>query len=51
MQKLKEIFKAARSGTLPEGFDSWDLADKNGRTLAHAAGEWGHLPKSFGHWD
>jgi hypothetical protein len=36
---------------LPESFDQWDLADKNGSTVAHLAAELGLLPENFDQWD
>ena len=35
---------------LPEDFDQWDLADKNGDTVAHLAAGLGLLPENFDQW-
>ena len=43
-------FAAARVGALPERFDHWDLADKNGWTVAHVAAQFGRLPAGFDRW-
>ena len=42
---------AAREGALPPDFDGWDLADKDGWTVAHKAAIFGHLPPGFDGWD
>ena len=44
-------FAAARVGALPERFDHWDLADKNGWTVAHVAAQFGRLPAGFDRWE
>jgi hypothetical protein len=35
---------------LPEEFNDWDWADKNGRTVAHEAASAGLLPADFDQW-
>jgi hypothetical protein len=35
---------------IPADFDQWDLADEDGRTVAHRAALHGHLPASFSQW-
>jgi hypothetical protein len=39
-----------RNQGLPPGFDQWDLADKDGWTLAHWAVMPGRLPPGFNQW-
>ena len=46
-----DYFQMAEEGTLPEGFDRWELRDKEGNTVAHVAAEHGHLPKDFNQWE
>ena len=36
---------------LGPGRQGWDLADKEGRTVAQQAARFGHLPPSFDRWD
>jgi hypothetical protein len=43
--------EAAKNGTLPDGFDRWELADKDGWTVAHEAAFDGHLPEGFSLWN
>ena len=43
--------EAALYGSLPPGFDRWELADIDGWTVAHVAACCGHLPFGFGRWD
>lgn len=40
----------ARNGRLPPGFTRWDMADKWGLTVAHAAASYGNLPPGFDRW-
>jgi hypothetical protein len=35
---------------LPCTFTQWSLRDKNGRTVAHQAAQYGHLPSDFSDW-
>ena len=49
-KEMKEIFRAAKSGTLPDDFDLWDLAVCDGWTVAHEAARYGHLPDDFRLW-
>jgi hypothetical protein len=35
----------------PPDFDQWELAEANGRTIAHRAARYGLLPVSFNQWD
>ena len=42
--------EAAASGSLPENFKQWDLADETGWTVAHAAAKRRRLPEGFGLW-
>jgi len=48
---VDDIFTAASWGQLPPDFDRWDLADNDGRTVAHEAAQHGHLPPDFDRWD
>jgi hypothetical protein len=41
----------ALEGTLPVNFNQWELADKYGWSVAHAATENGSLPESFDQWE
>ncbi len=41
---------AAKYGSLPEGFNDWDLEDDEGTPVAHVAAEWGELPNTFDRW-
>jgi hypothetical protein len=50
MTDIYELFEQAREGTLPNGFDQWDLADNDGRTVAHHAAWHGHLLVEFDRW-
>jgi hypothetical protein len=36
---------------LPPDFDRWELAYKDGRTVAHVAAWRGHLPPNFDRWE
>jgi hypothetical protein len=36
---------------LPDDFNDWDLANKEGWTVAHAAASEGWLPKGFNQWE
>lgn len=47
---LREIFEAARKGKLPPDFDRWDLADKDGWTVAHITAQKHQLPLGFNRW-
>lgn len=40
-----------RTGTLPENFDQWHLADETGWTIAHVAAAHGCLPVDFNQWE
>lgn len=42
--------EAAADGRLPPDFNQWDLADKNGWTVAHVVAEHGILPPDFNQW-
>ena len=42
--------KASGEG-IPEGFDQWDKAGKDGFSLAHKAARAGKLPEGFDRWD
>lgn len=46
-----DLQNRAMLGKLPEGFDRWDLADKDGWSLAHEAAKYGTLPEGFDGWD
>jgi hypothetical protein len=48
---IKKLFRQARKGTLPEGFDRWEPADKYGQTVAHVAARFGNLPEGVDRWD
>lgn len=48
---FRELARAVMSGRLPEGFDRWALADKDGETVAHIAAKFGHLPEGFDRWE
>ncbi|MHB8355059.1 MAG: hypothetical protein ACYDCF_11575, partial [Burkholderiales bacterium] len=37
-------------GHLPVDFKQWDMAEKDGWTVAHIAAEYGHLPADFKQW-
>jgi hypothetical protein len=41
---------AARYGTLPTGFNLWELANKDGWTVAHEAARYKNLPADFKQW-
>jgi hypothetical protein len=43
--------KYTKENVLPTGFDRWELADKDGWTVAHIAAWRGHLPDNFDQWD
>jgi hypothetical protein len=43
--------RAAERGELPEGFDRWELADRDVLSVAHIAAKAGTLPRSFDQWD
>ncbi|MDR1856345.1 MAG: hypothetical protein LBR22_04200 [Desulfovibrio sp.] len=47
----RELFEMAQSGTLPEGYSGWDIADRFGWTVAHVAARYGNLPDGFDKWD
>jgi hypothetical protein len=47
---VNELFKQAMHERQPEGFVRWELADENGRTVAHEAAEFGKLPEGFDMW-
>jgi hypothetical protein len=51
VQGYAEIAEMAMDGTLPPGFDDWELADDSGWTVAHAAALHGALPPGFDKWD
>jgi hypothetical protein len=43
---------AAKSGTLPESFDAYDMRHAGGGwTVAHIAAKYGTLPDNFSQWD
>ena len=42
---------AASYGQLPTDFDQWQIADKEGWTIAHEAAYFDHLPLDFDQWD
>jgi hypothetical protein len=42
--------KYAEKGTLPADFDQWELADKDGWTVAHQAAYYGHLHGTSDLW-
>jgi hypothetical protein len=48
---LKKLFDQAQEGTLPEGYDLWDLRDNDGDTVAHMAAYYNNLPPEFNRWD
>jgi hypothetical protein len=48
---IKKLFMLARDGLLRKGFNLWELADKNGWTVAHEAAKYGRLPKGFDQWE
>jgi len=43
--------EAAANGTLPAGFDRWEIDDWAGWTVAQAAAEHGKLPAGFDRWE
>lgn len=47
----EEAIELAKYGHLPADFDKWDLADRDGWTVAHVAAACGHLPADFDKWD
>lgn len=47
---IDALLDKARNGTLPEGFDQWDRANKDGWTVAHEAAYYNHLPSNFDQW-
>lgn len=49
--ELARIFQEARNGTLPTGFDRWDLSYSDGWTVAHTAAHYGTLPANFNRCD
>jgi hypothetical protein len=36
---------------LPKDFNTWEMADENGTTIAHMAARFGHLPSDFNQWE
>jgi hypothetical protein len=50
-----EYVRLAKEGALHAGFDQWELANKEGYTVAHVAAWGGHLPvlgpADFDRWD
>jgi hypothetical protein len=46
-----EVIASARAGTLPLGFDLWDMASEDGRSVAHIAAQNGTLPAGFNSWN
>jgi hypothetical protein len=51
-QPYKEIIEFIRiEGILSEGFQNWAWADQSGRTVAHEAAKYGHLPPDFDRWE
>ena len=42
---------AAACGHLSDGFERWELKDKEGRTVAHMAARRGRLSEGFDKWD
>ena len=49
--ELNELFEQARRGRLPKDFDSWELADGEGFSVAHAAARFWMLPPGFDRWE
>ena len=47
----EEHIEMARDVRLPEGFNLWWLADRDGWTVAHEAVRFGHLPSGFDQWE
>jgi hypothetical protein len=45
------LWAKAAEGSLPEGFDGWNLHDFEGWTLAHEAARRGKLPEGFSRWE
>jgi hypothetical protein len=43
--------KQAENGTLPAYFNQWDLANKDGWSVAHSAAYCGNLPSHFTQWE
>lgn len=48
---IQNLFSLAGNGNLSIDFYKWDLADKDGWTLAHEAAMYGRLPKKFRNMD
>ncbi|SMP76268.1 hypothetical protein SAMN06295888_12350 [Desulfonatronum zhilinae] len=51
LDEIDDLFDGARNGQLPDRFDSWDRAAKDGKTVAHVAAEYGGLPADFDRWE
>ncbi|WP_419621513.1 hypothetical protein [Thiolapillus sp.] len=53
MTDIMQLFEQARDGTLPQGFDGWDLTPYGARglTVAHVAAINGHLSPDFDQWE
>ncbi|WP_419606786.1 hypothetical protein [Thiolapillus sp.] len=51
MSNVLQLYKQAREGTLPPGFDGWALKDNVwGISVAHVAAKHGNLPTDFDRW-
>jgi hypothetical protein len=48
---INTLFKMAQNGTLPVGFNQWNLTNEHGWSVAHVAAYCGHLPDDFNQWD
>ncbi|WP_419593911.1 hypothetical protein [Thiolapillus sp.] len=48
--EFDELFEQAREGTLPHGFDQWEIARADGWSVAHMAAFRGRLPPDFDQW-
>lgn len=48
--RLEQAFEWAKRDEIPEDFQDWGLADKDGRTVAHEAASRGTLTASFDQW-
>jgi hypothetical protein len=48
---VEDYMRMAREGTLPDGFDQWELADEDGTTVAHVVARYGRLPVGFDGWE
>ena len=49
--EFDELFKLARKGELPTGFDQWEIARADGWSVAHMAASRGLLPPDFDRWE